>query len=203
MNKRANCPHCEYILARCLCHTLKSINNKTTIIVLQHPSETKHALNTVQLMKKSFQNIVIFTGEDFSEHTVLNKLLLDHQKEIALVFPTTTSTTLTNQNKQISHLIFIDGTWKKARKIFLLSKNLHQLQTYSLTPDKPGQYLIRSSSIDNSLSTLEACLLSLSLVEKDLDTKSLTNSFNKMIEFQIEKMGEEKFNKNYLKKGND
>jgi DTW domain-containing protein YfiP len=198
MNKREVCPHCEYILARCLCHALKPINNTTHILVLQHPSETGHALNTVHLMKKSFLKMDVFIGEDFSEHLKLNAIIKDHKDSIGVIFPGATSTVLNSDSaKKITHLILIDGTWKKARKIYLLSKNLHQLQTHSLASAKTGQYKIRSATFEDSLSTLEATICALESVEKDLDTRSLEDSFLKMIEFQIEKMGEETFRKNY------
>ncbi|MDD4974236.1 MAG: DTW domain-containing protein [Bacteriovorax sp.] len=200
MSKREVCPRCEYILARCLCHTLKPIDNTTQIIVLQHPSETGHALNTVHLMKKSFLKMDLFIGEDFSDHLELNSIIRDHKETIGLIFPGGNSTVLNSlSSKKITHLILIDGTWKKARKIYLLSKNLHQLQTHSLGPTKPGQYKIRSSTFEDGLSTLEATVCALGCVEKNLDTQSLEETFSKMIEFQIEKMGEETFRKNYKK----
>ena len=122
MNKRAVCPQCEYILARCLCSTLKPIENTTKIIILQHPSETGHALNTVSLMKKSFLNLDLFIGEDFSEDQKLNSLINNYKETICLIFPAGNNIVLNSKTEQkITHLIFIDGTWKKARKIFLLS----------------------------------------------------------------------------------
>ena len=201
MSKRALCPDCEFILARCLCSTLKSIDNKTHIIILQHPSESRHALNTVALMKKSYLKITVFVGENFSEHPELNSIIEANQESIGLIFPSQTSIDLNkSEGRKITHLLFIDGTWKKAQKIHLLSKNLHTLNTYSLYPKKAGQYKIRSSHFEQSLSTLEASICSLEIIENDLNTKSLEDSFLKMIEFQIDKMGEELFKKNYPKK---
>ena len=79
----------------------------------------------------------------------------------------------------------------------MLSKNLHPLNTFSLVPQRPGQYRIRSGQIKNSLSTLEATIDTLKYIESDLDTKSLEDSFLKMIDIQIDKMGEDIFKKNY------
>jgi DTW domain-containing protein YfiP len=203
MNKRATCPNCEYILARCLCNSLQKIDNKTQIIILQHPSESSHALNTARLMTKSFLKIKLFIGEDFSDHEELNELIKTNKESIALIFPKVGSPILTSEMVHISHLIFIDGTWKKARKIYLLSKNLTDLPTYSLETLKESQYKIRSSEFSKGLSTLEASLLALGKIEKDLETISLEEAFLKMINFQIEKMGEETYRKNYEKKKSD
>lgn len=198
MTKRSLCPECDYIISRCLCSTIRSIDNKTHLIVLQHPTESRHALNTVNLMKKSFLKMDLFIGENFSEMEKLNSLIDHNLETMALIFPTNKSKILTPGTlKKITHLIFIDGTWKKARKIYLLSTNLHKLDHYSLIPTRQSNYKIRSSSLENSLSTLEATVCALDIIEQNLETKSLEESFLKMIEFQIEKMGEEIFRKNY------
>ena len=208
MNKRPQCSQCGFILTRCLCEILRPINNKTHLVILQHKSETKHALNTVALMKKSFINLNLFIGEDFSDHQLLNQLIIENGENLVLLFPTDKSHTLeashnTPNRAKITHIILLDGTWKKARKIFLLSKNLHNLQAISLEKKLPSQYQIRASTIKDSFSTLEASLNALHILEDDLDTSSLMNSFLKMIEFQILKMGEDVFKKNYRSNESD
>ncbi len=204
MNKRPLCPGCGFILARCLCDTLRPINNSTHPIILQHPSETKHALNTVALMKKSFKKITVLMGEDFSEDSLLNSLIEANNDSIALLFPTDKSNLLKSEDpagtNRLTHLVLIDGTWKKAHKIFILSKNLHKLNSFKLESTQAGQYKIRSSKVEHSLSTLEASVIALNVLEKETKTKSLEETFRKMIEFQIEKMGGETYKKNYLKK---
>lgn len=197
MNKRAVCPSCDFILSRCLCDTLTRISNQTELIILQHPSETKHALNTVRLMKNSFQKIKIFIGENFNEHEELKTLLQNNRA--ALIFPNEKSETLSEREKSsITHLVFIDGSWKKAKKIYFSTTLLHSLPIYSLEPKEKSQYRIRSSQFSESLSTLEASTLALKMLEPELKTESLEKAFKKMIDFQIEKMGEEVFLNNYL-----
>lgn len=198
MNKRAVCPNCDFILIRCLCNTLRPIDNKTHIIILQHKSETNHALNTVAIMKKSFLNITIFIGEDFTENLELNELIKNFKKSLGLIFPMETSSILNStQTQKMTHLIFLDGTWKKSLKMYLLSKNLHLLNIYSLKPTKRSQYKIRSTKFEDGLSTLEAAICALECIEASLDIKSLEDSFLQMIKFQIEMMGEDTFRKNY------
>lgn len=200
MSKRPLCPHCEFILARCLCHSLKPIGNQTQIIILQHNSETKHALNTVALMKKSYQNIKVFIGEDFTHHDELNSIIDNNKDNLMLVFPTLKSELLTSvHQKKITHIILLDGTWKKTQKIFILSKNLHLLPSIKLEIESASLYKIRKGpkALEHSLSTLEASLSVLNILEKDLETTSLKDSFLAMIDFQIEKMGAETFKKNY------
>ncbi len=201
MNKRAICPDCEYILSRCLCSFISPILNQIELIILQHPSETKHALNTVKLMKKSFHKIKVFVGENFNDDQNLKKILEDKNVNSALIFPNEKATLLTTEEKsKITHLILIDGSWNKAKKIFFSSTILHSLPSFSLNPNKESNYRIRSSKFEDSLSTLEASTLALSILEPELETNGIENAFVKMIDFQIEKMGEEIYRSNYLKK---
>jgi DTW domain-containing protein YfiP len=203
LNKRPVCPHCDFLKVRCLCEHLCSINNQTKLIILQHPSEKKHPLNTVKLMKLCFKNIQIFVGENFSQHKELNLIIEKNSKYIALVYPDQNINT-NKEKADIRILILLDGTWKKTFKIYSLSTNLHTLPKISFLENVSSNYRIRSSSKSNTLSTLEAANLALKLIEPSLKTSELNNLFDKMINFQIEKMGPEIFQKNYdKKKGSD
>lgn len=199
---RAFCSDCDFLKSRCLCDTLKKIDNDIHLIVLQHPSETKHPLNTVRIMKKSFNEMTVLVGEDFTSDLKLNTLLCDPNNNVALLYPKDDSTLLeTNSRKEkISHLILIDGTWRKAKKIFLLSKNLQTLPSIKLAPIDESNYRIRKAPSESALSTLEAATEALRILEPTLDTTSASASFKKMIDHQIEKMGRVLYQTNYLDK---
>ncbi len=201
---RSFCPRCEFLKARCLCDTIESIDNKIKIIILQHKTETKHALNSARILVKSLTNVSLIIGEDFTHNEELNRILEDRDNKVGLVFPADQAVVLENaageEVKGLTHLIMIDGTWRKAKKIFILSKNLHSLLCFRLIPHKKSQYRIRKSPNVDGLSTLEATVQSLKILEPKLETSSLERSFKKMIDFQIEKMGEDVYRKNYTDK---
>lgn len=204
MNKRPICPNCDFILSRCICESLSSIDNQTELIILQYPSEKKHALNTVRLMIKSFKKISVFSGENFNDSEEFKNIITFNQ--VALIFPSEHSKTLDDKiinNSKTTHLILIDGPWKKAKKIYFSSNILHNLPCYKLNPSEKSKYIIRSSKFEDSLSTLEASIEALKIIEPVLDTSSLEKSFLKMINDQIEKMGSEILEKNYSKKKSD
>ncbi len=201
---RAFCPDCDFLKSRCLCSTLKVIPNNVHLIVLQHPTESKHPLNTVRIMKKSFKEITVMVGEDFTSDLKLNTLICDPKNECALLYPHTTSEILDEKNKRpITHLLMIDGTWRKAKKIFLLSKNLQALPAIRLNPEEKSEYRIRKSPTESALSTLEASVEALRILEPNLDTAPAITSFHKMIDFQIQKMGRVVYQTNYLDKKKD
>ena len=199
---RAFCPECDFLKSRCLCSTLKVLNNQTHLIILQHPSEQKHPLNTVRIMKKSFQKISLLVGEDFSSDLKLNTVLADSSKYCALLYPEADATILNScaPVPHITDLIIIDGTWRKAKKIYGLSQNLKHLPKLRLIPEQQTDYRIRKSTNENALSTLEAAASALMILEPRLETQSLLNSFHFMIDYQIKKMGREIYQNNYLDK---
>lgn len=203
---RSFCDQCDFLKSRCLCDTLKSVQNQTQLIILQHPSETKHPLNTVRIMSKSFKNILIFKGEDFNQHQLLNEIIANPDNNILLLYPGPQSQTLSPETYQknfstpITHLIVIDGTWRKAKKIFLTSQNLQLLETCKLAEVNQTEYKIRKAPTPDSLSTLEATVEALNIIEPSLDTSHAIKSFNKMIDMQIQKMGREVYLNNYLNK---
>lgn len=201
---RSFCPDCEFLKSRCLCDTLKLIPNNVHIIILQHPTETKHPLNTVRIMKKSFKKISVIVGEDFTADLKLNTILCDTNNHCALLYPDEKAVVLDSQQSSsttaITHIILIDGTWRKAKKIFMLSKNLHSVQTLKLEPKEQSDYRIRKAPSEDSLSTLEASVLALNILEPTLNTEAVTKSFKKMIDYQIEKMGRVLYQANYLNK---
>ncbi len=92
-------------------------------------------------------------------------------------------------------VILIDGTWRKAYKIWQLSSNLHTLPSIHLPEGLKGQYLIRKAPSENSLSTVEAGYHMLSILEPERDFSPLLTAFEKMIQFQIDQMPKEVFEK--------
>jgi len=149
--------------------------------VLQHPSEVKQSKGTIALLQRSLNACQVLIGEDFSENTELNDFLGSHQT--LLLYPGEHSQDLTltvNKSEgeyteigeqKPSLLIVLDGTWKKAYRIFMLSKNLHSLTQVCL-PDilaNNGKYLIRKVAKKNALSSLEATCYALALLEGELD----------------------------------
>lgn len=203
---RAFCPECEFLKSRCLCETLKVIPNNVHLIVLQHPSESKHPLNTVRIMKKSFQNITVISGEDFTAHTPLNDILNSPASRCALLYPAPEAKPLSLEGvtqQTPTHLILLDGTWRKAKRIFLSSKNLQKLSAFTFINEEISDYRIRKSSVENSFSTLEASTFALQILEPQLDTIAALAAFKQMIDFQIKKMGRDVYQKNYLDKRKD
>jgi DTW domain-containing protein YfiP len=192
---RENCPRCLRTKAACYCEHIHEVNNHTQLVILQHPSEQKHPLNTGRIAHLSFKNSYLWKGENFSHHEELNRLI--GQGDCFLLFPGEKASTIGNDIKtQIKTLILLDGTWKKAKKIFYLSSNLQQLPRLQLKSGITSRYRIRKEPKSHYLSTLEAAAYALGQLE-DTDFSPVFRPFDTMIDYQIKKMGKEVFQKNY------
>ena len=116
-----------------------------------------------------------------------------------LVFPSSDATELNNiAPESIKQLIYIDGSWRKAKRLLLEYPILKTLPKIKLTPSHTSRYRIRQSRIPGSLSTLESITQTLSTLENDEDKyQPLLDSMDWLIEKQIELMGKNIFEKNY------
>ncbi|MCR9931036.1 MULTISPECIES: tRNA-uridine aminocarboxypropyltransferase [Vibrio diabolicus subgroup] len=199
------CSRCGKSQKACICQWIVPLASEVELIILQHTSEEHRPLGTARILNLSLDNCICLIGEDFSGDDVLNHLLADESYQHFVLYPSEQSRCISEINqascsvsKKI-RLILLDGTWKKAYKMWQLSSNLHPLPTVQLPKQLQGHYTIRKAPSENSLSTVEAGYHSLRLLEPERDFTPLMHAFEKMIEFQIAQMPPGVFEKNYLK----
>ena len=188
---RQYCSSCLYPQKTCLCEHIIRIMNPTAIKILQHPKEAKHALNTAHIASLCLENIDIRSS--FLEKNEYEEWL----ENTALIFPHAHSKPLTKDHR--GSLLFIDATWPKARAILQYIPTLKNIPCYHLINPPKGEYRIRKASQKIQLSTIEAIVYALSLIENEPSRyQPLLHAFRKRIAMQIEHMGMDVFTKNYL-----
>ncbi|WP_319536517.1 DTW domain-containing protein [uncultured Vibrio sp.] len=203
------CSQCGKSRKACICSWIVPLESGVELIILQHSSEEHRPLGTARILNLSLDKCICLIGENFSQDETLNNLLADGDYQHLILYPSEQSMCLSEltdeesvDNKKV-RLILLDGTWKKAYKMWQLSTNLHGLPTVKLPENLQGGYTIRKAPSQNSLSTVEAGFYALSILEPKQDFTSLLNVFEQMIEFQIAQMPPGVFEKNYLKDNND
>jgi len=200
--KRQICSNCQRPQDVCLCSEIVKIDNQSPICVLRHKSEKNHALNTVKLMELCLSQINVFDGESFDNHTGFQKFLSDNSnREILLLYPDETAVESTDLAKTNTNYAFVilDGTWRKTRAILNSTSCLKNLKFVKLPEKIQSKYILRKGP-EGGVSSLEATAMLLSGLENEEKYLPLYNCFNKMIQQQIDKMGEEVFMKNYAKR---
>lgn len=202
---RKLCESCGRPLNVCLCEELVSMTSPCRVVILQHPSELKQSLATVPLLKLCLQPLNIFVGEDFTDHDDLHTLLARH-KNIRVLYPHVDaaewSLGAVSKSDEVDLLLVIDGTWRKAKRIWLSNPFLQTLPCVTLTGGPEGQYQVRSTTVEGGVSTLEAVAQACNYLSRSHDFDELYKPFNAMINMQIKKMGPEVFKAHY-EKSND
>lgn len=198
-SKRQYCSVCLYPQTVCLCDVIKPVNSKHQVIILQHPSECKHAKGSARLVALCLENSHLLVGEQSNDFDALQHQLTCQQNPSYLIYPTqqcqyveqlALDSTKTGQQISPCNLIFIDGSWKKAYKILQLNPWLKQLPSLSFRQANHSQYQIRKASRSDSLSTLEAVKYCLDTLD-NTNTAPLSAAFAAMINNQWQFMSDE------------
>ncbi|MFF7106806.1 tRNA-uridine aminocarboxypropyltransferase [Pseudomonas sichuanensis] len=194
---RPRCERCQRPIAHCLCPLIPSLDSRTRVVVLQHPSESTHALNTARLAALGLVNAELRVGEAFDD---LHALLQTPGYRPALLFPGEQAQALSAYDAADDRpllLIVPDGTWRKARKLLYLNPLLEALPRVTLAQVAPSRYRLRKAPEPGALSTLEAVVQALNVLEAPAGFDALLRPFEALIEGQISAMGEETFARNH------
>ena len=194
---RPRCERCQRPLDHCLCPLIPSLDSRTRVVLLQHPSEISHALNTARLAALGLVNAQLRVGEVFDD---LVDLLQTPGYRPALLFPGEHAQVLTAYGEVDDRpllLIVPDGTWRKARKLLYLNPLLEALPRVTLGAVAPSRYRLRKAPEPGALSTLEAVVEALNVLEQPVSFDALLTPFEALIEGQIKAMGAETFQRNH------
>ena len=189
---RTHCPRCKRPSNHCLCPLIPSLVSETQVLILQHPSEATHALNTARLAALGLRSADLRIGEFIRE-------LPDDGRANYLLFPGPDAQPLEALEASTSRLRLIvpDGTWRKARKLLHLNPELAALPRVSLPEGLTSRYRLRKAPEPGALSTLEAIVTALNLLEGGGRFDSLLRPFEALIEAQISAMGAEVYLRNH------
>jgi len=193
---RPQCPRCLRPQTYCLCPLIPQLDSRTRVLLLQHPSEVSHALNTARLAALGLSNAELIVGEVFED---LPKLLNQPGYQARLLFPAEDAQPLPAYaaNDQPMLLVVPDGTWRKARKMLHLNPLLAALPRVTLAEGGVSRYRLRKAPGPGALSTIEAIVQALEILEAPTTFAPLLKPFEALIEGQIAAMGEETFQRNH------
>jgi DTW domain-containing protein YfiP len=183
---RHYCNRCKYPIQTCVCKYVdEKIKNKIKIIIIQHPDEQNLSKNTARLLELKLDNVSIIDSSnklemEFIRRNIDNKWLM--------LFPSSSSKDVNELHRdKFTHLIVLDGTWKKVKKIIYLNDWLNTISKVSFNTLPNNQYTIRKAEEKYSLSTLESVNLFLSQYEKT-PSQPLLDLLNGLIKEQTKYM---------------
>ena len=190
---RPQCPRCQRPSSHCLCALIPSLASRTQVLILQHPSETGHALNTARLVALGLTNAELRVGESFDD------LPVEDGTDSFLLFPGDDALPLMElaMRAEPLRLIVPDGTWRKARKLLYLNPRLATLPRVALPAGMMSRYRLRKAPVPGALSTLEAIVTALNTLEGAGRFDPLLRPFEALIEALIDAMGMDVYQRNH------
>jgi DTW domain-containing protein YfiP len=193
---RPRCERCLRPAAHCLCALIPQLDSRTRVLLLQHPSEVNHALNTARLAALGLVNAQLRVGEVFED---LHDLLHQPGYQARLLFPGEDAQFLTPASADDTPTLLVvpDGTWRKARKLLHLNPLLAALPRVTLSDAPSSRYRLRKAPAADALSTLEAVVHALETLEAPTSFAQLLRPFDALIEGQIQAMGSETYQRNH------
>lgn len=193
---RARCECCLRPQTHCLCALIPNLESRTRVLVLQHPSEVGHALNTARLATLGLRNAQLRVGEVFED---LADLLNQPGYQARLLFPGEQAQPLhiSTLDSKPTLLVVPDGTWRKARKLLHCNPLLAALPRVTLGVVSASRYRLRKAPDAEALSTLEAIVHALDTLEAPASFEALLRPFDALIEGQIAAMGADTYNRNH------
>lgn len=152
---RAVCPRCERPASTCLCPLLPApLAVATELVLLQHPAEAGHAKNSAAFLALGLNPAArLLRGEVFDPALA--------GPGTALLYPGGSRAAVPSR---VDRLILLDGSWRQSRRLLAANPWLGALPRLALPP-LASRYAIRRAHRPGQLSTLEAGLHALALLE--------------------------------------
>src|SRR6202171_2621857 len=197
------CPRCQKPLPLCICDNIEPIENRVSLLILQHPQEQDRALGTARLTALHFKNAVVRIGLSWSSLAkALGRPVAEPSRWAVLYLGSAKVADLENNSdivgihrtgevedteraipRDIEGIVLLDGTWSQAKALWWRNAWMLKCQRVILGPQHPSRYgKLRREPRRDGLSTIESAAMLLSALEKRPDIADTLNaSFGRML----------------------
>jgi DTW domain-containing protein len=179
----SRCYACFRPTSACFCPSIPKIDNQTEVLILQHRRERFHPFNTARIVHKALRN-----SQLLADHTNNLALRLRLKPHAGLLYPGPTARLMSElpSEQHPQQLVILDGTWHHTKTLLREIPALQSLPRYRLAPSTPSRYRIRREPSVTSLSTVEAAVAALRILEPQTDgLDRLLRAFDTMVEQQL------------------
>lgn len=183
---RPTCYVCFKPQPLCLCGRVRRIDNRTHITILQHPRERFHAIGTARIARLGLARSEVLIPRGVAPRSL--EVCMEPPANSALLFPGDEARDLVDlsPDERPDGLIVLDGTWSQARGLYRENPQLQQLPKVGLRLPAPTRYRIRKAPRRDYISTLEAIVEALRILEPETaGLGQLLAVFDTMIDEQI------------------
>jgi DTW domain-containing protein YfiP len=198
----AECPRCGKRPALCVCDGIAAIDNKISLLILQHPQEQDRDLGTARLTALHFKDAVLKIGLSWPSLTKILGRPVDPQRWAILYLGSVKAeavlpgrdVVVVNKNgnavdhqdsalREIEGIILLDGTWSQAKALWWRNAWMLKCKRIVLGPKRPSRYgRLRREPRQDGLSTIEAAAMLIARLEHKPEIEATLNaSFEKLL----------------------
>ena len=198
----ACCPRCGKPAELCICDTIVPIDNRVSVLILQHPQEQDRALGTARLTALHFRNAVLKIGLSWpSLGKILGRPADPHRFAIlylgsakaAQLAPDRDIVVLNRKGEperdqeallhDIEGVVLLDGNWSQAKALWWRNPWMLKCRRVILGPRLPSRYgKLRREPRRDGLSTIEAAAMLVSRLEARPEIEAaLIASFERLL----------------------
>ncbi len=171
--KVIRCQYCQVAQEHCLCELQPNIKSNLACMLIVSENEVFKPSNTGRLIADTIEETYVYQWNRTEPSNEMLALLKSDEYQPVIIFPADYVDDTSRLMHSLSHelvrrpessnkkwlLIFIDGSWREARKIFRRSDYLQSLPVLSIQPETLSEYIMRRSENEQHLSTAEVATL--------------------------------------------
>lgn len=198
----AECPRCLKPRSLCVCEGIAPIDNKISLLILQHPQEQDRELGTARLTALHFKDALLKIGLSWPSLTKILGRPTDPQRwailylgsvkakailpERDIVVVNKSGNAVDHQDsalREIEGIILLDGTWSQAKALWWRNGWMLKCKRVVLGPKRPSRYgKLRREPRSDGLSTIEAAAMLLARLERKPEIETaLHASFERLL----------------------
>ena len=198
----AECPRCLKPRSLCVCEGIAPIDNKVSLLILQHPQEQDRELGTARLTALHFKDALLKIGLSWPSLTKILGRPTDPQRWAILylgsvkakaVLPERDIVVVNKSGNAVDHqdsalreidgIILLDGTWSQAKALWWRNGWMLKCKRVVLGPKRSSRYgKLRREPRSDGLSTIEAAAMLLARLERKPEIETaLHASFERLL----------------------
>jgi DTW domain-containing protein len=183
---RAVCARCRRPESVCYCEHVTPLTTRTRVVIFQHPRERDVPINTARIAALCLPEAELHVGVRWSGTPALARALSDPDRPAALLYPGPDAVEIEAPPGPVT-LVVLDGTWWQAKKLLRENPELARLPRYAFRPAQPSDYRIRKEPTEECVSTIEALVHALGVLEGDpARFAAMLEPFRAMVDTQLE-----------------
>jgi DTW domain-containing protein YfiP len=180
--RRQRCLTCGLETDACLCAGLPRLRLATPVAVLQHVRERVKPTNTGRLLARMLEDSALLSFGQ-REPAFDPAPLRDRPVAWRLLFPRGDAPLL--EPERPVGLVLLDGCWSRCRRASRHLPWVSELPAVSLPPGPPPVWTVRKQHLEGGLSTFEAALRALEVLEGSAAALPLRRAFARVTARQL------------------